>query len=268
MSERYTCRLLNLARSTHRYKPRASGRNDTLRQRLRELAEKRPRFGYRRLHALLNREGWHANHKRIHRLYREERLSLRRRRRKHWVRAGRLSLVTPMRANECWSMDFVSDCTATGQTVRVLNIVDDHTRESVAVEVDTSLAAARVLRALERTVEERGKPAAIVCDNGPEFRGRALQAWSEQRNITLAFIEPGKPIQNAFVESFNGRMRDECLNANWFLNVADARRKILAWRQDYNEQRPHSALGYRTPSEYAASKKVDFNPETYIPNGT
>jgi putative transposase len=268
MSERHACRLLNLARSTHRYKPHASGRNDVLRQRLRELAEKRPRFGYRRLHALLNREGWHANHKRIHRLYREERLSLRRRRRKHWMRTGRLPLTPPIRANERWSMDFVSDCAATGQTVRVLNIVDDHTRESLAVEVDTSLAAARVLRALERAIEERGKPAVIVCDNGPEFRGRALQAWSEQRNIRLAFIDPGKPIQNAFVESFNGRMRDECLNANWFLNVADARRKILAWRQDFNQQRPHSALGYRTPREYAASLRTSFNQETYIPDGT
>jgi putative transposase len=268
MSERHACRLLNLARSTHRYQPHPNGRNDALRQRLRELAEKRPRFGYRRLHALLRREDWPVNHKRIHRLYREERLSLRRRRRKHWIRTGRLPLATPIRANERWSMDFVSDCVATGQTVRVLNIVDDHTRESLAVEVDTSLAAARVLRALERTIEERGKPAVIVCDNGPEFRGRALQTWTEQRNIRLAFIEPGKPIQNAFVESFNGRMRDECLNANWFLNVADARHRILAWRQDYNQQRPHSALGYRTPCEYAASLRVQFNPEAYIPDGT
>jgi putative transposase len=268
ISERHACRLLKLARSTYRYKPRACGRNDALRQRLRELAEKRPRFGYRRLHALLNRESWHVNHKRIHRLYREERLSLRRRCRKHWIRTGRLCLVTPTRANERWSMDFVSDCTATGQTVRVLNIVDDHTRESLAVAVDTSLAAVRVLRALEQTIEERGKPTAIVCDNGPEFRGRALQAWSEERNITLAFIEPGKPIQNAFVESFNGRMRDECLNANWFLNVADARHKIQAWRQDYNQQRPHSALGYRTPCEYAALLRTAVNTETYIRNGT
>jgi putative transposase len=268
MSERHACRLLNLARSTRRYQPRTKGRNDALRQRLRELAEKRPRFGYRRLHALLRREGWQANPKRIHRLYREERLSLRRRRRKHWFRTGRLPMTAPIRANERWSMDFVSDYVATGQTVRVLNIVDDQTRESLAMEVDTSLAAARVLRALERTIEERGKPAVIVCDNGPEFRGRALRTWAEQRHIPLAFIEPGKPIQNVFVESFNGRMRDECLNANWFLNVADARRRILAWRQDYNQQRPHSALGYRTPCEYAASLRVQFNPEAYIPDGT
>jgi putative transposase len=130
--------------------------------------------------------------------------------------------------NERWSMDFVSDCLATGQTVRVWNIVDDHTRESLAMEVDTSL---------EAVIQTRGKPTAIVCDNGPEFRSRNLEAWSEQRKVRLEFIEPGKPIQNAVVESFNGRMRDECLNANWFLSVADARRKILAWRGDYNKQR-------------------------------
>ena len=131
-------------------------------------------------------------------------------------------------------MDFVSDNLASGQTVRVFNVVDDHTRESLTVEVDTSLASDRVVRSLEATIQQCGSPTAIVCDNGPEFRSRALEAWSEQRKIRLEFIEPGKPIQNAFVESFNGRMRDECLNANWFLNAADARRKILDWRQDYN----------------------------------
>jgi putative transposase len=268
MSERRACRLMNFSRSTKRYHPRASRDNDGLRERLRELAEKRPRFGYRRLQALLQREGRKANHKRVHRLYREERLSLRRRRRRSWVRSGPAPSTAPIQANERWSMDFVSDCVATGQTVRVLNIVDDHTRESLAVEVDTSLASARVVRALETAIQERGKPAAIVCDNGPEFRSRSLAAWSEERKIRLEFIEPGKPVQNAFVESYNGRMRDECLNANWFLNVADARRKILEWRQDYNQQRPHSALGYRTPNEYAASLRLTNNPGTNIPVGT
>lgn len=268
MSERHACRLVGLARSTKRYLPHEKRRNDELRQRLRELAAKRPRFGYRRLQALLNREGWNANHKRVHRLYREERLSLRRRRRKHWVRGGAALSAVPQDANERWSMDFVSDSLATGQTVRVLNVVDDHTRESVAVEVDTSLSSERVVRVLETAIQEYGQPAAIVCDNGPEFRSRTLASWSEHRHIRLEFIEPGKPIQNAFAESYNGRMRDECLNANWFLNVADARHKILAWRQDYNLQRPHSALGYRTPSEYAASLKTRISPETNIPLGT
>jgi putative transposase len=268
MTERKACRLLNLARSTKRYRAAAGGKNDALRKRLRELAEKRPRFGYRRLQALLRREGWAANHKRVHRLYREERLALRKRRRKRWARTGHRPATAPERANERWSMDFVSDCAATGQTVRVLNVVDDHTRESLAVEVDTSLASERVVRALETAIQEHGKPDAIVCDNGPQFRSRRLEAWSEQQRIRIEFIEPGKPIQNAFVESYNGRMRDECLNANWFLNVADARRKILAWRQDYNRQRPHSALGYRTPSEYAAILKNRINPETNTPTGT
>jgi putative transposase len=234
MSERHACRLLKLSRTTKRYQPRASGRNDVLRQRLRELAEKRPRFGCRRLQALLQREGWKVNHKRIHRLYRQERLSLRRRRRRRWMRSSVKRSLAPNRANERWSMDFVSDRVASGQTVRVFNVVDDHTRESLAMEVDTSLASERVVRALDTAIQRLGRPEAIVCDNGPEFRSRLLEAWSEQRQIRLEFIEPGKPIQNAFVESFNGRMRDECLNANWFVNAADARRKILDWRQDYN----------------------------------
>ena len=268
MSERHACRLLSLARSSKRYEPRGDGRNEGLRRRLCELAEKRPRFGYRRLQVLLEREGWKANHKRVHRLYRQERLSLRRRRRKRWVRGGGMPSTAPLKVNERWSMDFVSDRVATGQSVRVLNVVDDYTRESLAVEVDTSLASERVIRALETAIEEHGRPMAIVCDNGPEFRSRALEAWSEQRKIQLEFIDPGKSMQNAFVESYNGRMRDECLNANWFLNVADARRKILEWRQDYNQQRPHSALGYRTPSEYAASLRMQFNTETNIPIGT
>lgn len=268
MSERHACRLLHLARSTKRYLARGSGKDDALRRRLRELAEQRPRFGYRRLQALLEREGWEANHKKVYRLYRQERLSLRRRRRKRWIRGAGVRAAAPQKSQERWSMDFVSDCTTTGQTVRVFNVVDDYTRQSVAVAVDTSLASERVTRALDTAIREYGKPTAIVCDNGPEFRSRALETWSEQRRIRLEFIEPGKPIQNAFVESFNGRMRDECLNANWFLNVADARRKIAAWRKDYNEHRPHSALGYRTPSEYAALLKGAADPETLTPPGT
>ena len=192
MSERHACRLLKLSRTTKRYQPRAGGRNEILRQRLRELAEKRPRFGYRRLQALLQREGWKVNHKRVHRLYRQERLSLRRRRRKRWIRGSLMRSTAPQRVNERWSMDFVSDNLASGQTVRVFNVVDDHTRESLTVEVDTSLASERVVRALEATIQQCGSPTAIVCDNGPEFRSRALEAWSEQRKIRLEFIEPGK----------------------------------------------------------------------------
>lgn len=222
-----------------------------MRQRLRRLALERPRFGYRRLRVLLAREGVQANHKLVYRLYRLEGLMVRRKRRKRLVRGPRISIKAPQRRNERWSMDFVSDCIAGGRSIRALTLVDDYSRECLAIEVDTSLGGMRVRRALEQVIAERGRPEAIVLDNGPEFRGRMLAAWSEQRGVRLEFIEPGKPSQNAFIESFNGRLREECLNANWFLSLADARRKIAAWRKDYNEQRPHSSLGYLSPFQFA-----------------
>jgi putative transposase len=157
----------------------------------------------------------------------------------------------PQRANQRWSMDFVSDCTAAGRSIRALTLVDDYTRECLAIEVDTSLGGRRVRRVLEAVLGKRGRPETVVVDNGPEFRGRALAGWSEERSVRLQFIEPGKPMQNCFIESFNGRLREECLNVNWFLTVVDARRKIEAWRRDYNEQRPHSSLGYLTPEQFA-----------------
>src|SRR4051794_21417661 len=169
-------------------------------------------------------------------------------------RIGGSGIVTSPAAtkrNERWSMDFVSDCVSTGKVIRRLTIVDDCTRECPAIEVDTSLGGSRVRRVLDRIASERGLPAAIVVDNGPEFRRRALAAWSEERRVRLEFIQPGKPVQNAYVESFNGRLRDECLNANWFTSLNDTRRKIETWRQDYNEQRPHSSLQYLPPVEFA-----------------
>ena len=253
MSERHVCRLIGLARSTKRYRARDEDPNAELRELLRRLAEQRPRFGYRRLHALARREGVKANHKRVYRIYREEGLAMRRRRRRKWVRMGASVAATPTRPNQCWSMDFVSDCLANGQTFRVLVLVDDYTRENLTVEVDTSISGLRVRRVLEAVVIERGRPAGIV-DNGPEFRGRVMEAWSEQRRVR--FIEPGRPMQNAFVESFNGRLRDECLNSHWCLDLGDARRKIRAWLKDYNEQRPHSSDGYLTPIEFAAAARV------------
>ena len=256
MSERHVCRLVGLARSTKRHRARVSDRNGELRELLRRLAEQRPRFGYRRLYAMVRREGVVANHKRVYRVYRQEGLAMRRRRRKKWVRMGATVTSAPTGPNARWSMDFVSDCLANGQTFRALVVVDDYTRENLAVEVDTSLSGLRVQRVLETVVVERGRPGGIVVDNGPEFRSRVMQAWSEQRHVSLQFIEPGRPMQNAFIESFNGRLRDECLNGNWFLNLRDARRKIRAWVRDYNEQRPHSSLGYLTPSEFAAAARV------------
>lgn len=252
ISERHACWLVGLGRSSYRYRVHPSMRNEALRVRLRELSEQRPRFGCPRLHVLIRREGMLVNHKRTERIYRQEGLTLKRRRRRRLLRVGVGPRDAPMRANERWSLDFVSDAAANGQTVRVLTIVDDYTRECLATEVDTSLPGVRVVRTLDQIVAERGRPEGIVMDNGPELRGRAMESWSETNRVALLFIEPGKPIQNAFIESFNGRLRDECLNANWFLTTADARRKIQAWARDYNEARPHSGLGYLTPREYAA----------------
>jgi putative transposase len=251
LSERHACRLLGLGRSTYRYRARKAERDSALRARLKELAARRMRFGYRRLTAMLVREGIAANHKRVYRLYREEGLAMRIRQRRRIRWTGAVSGSVATRANERWSIDFVSDCVSTGRVIRMLTVVDDCTRECPAIEVDTSLGGLRVRRVLDRIASERGLPEAIVLDNGPEFRSRALAAWSAERGVRLEFIQPGKPAQNAFAESFNGRLRDECLNANWFTSLSDARRKIENWRQDYNEQRPHSSLNYLPPAQFA-----------------
>ena len=254
MSERHACRLVGLGRSTYRYRRRKAERDVALRARLKELAAERMRFGYRRLRAMLTREGISANHKHVYRLYREEGLAMRIRHRRRIRWAGTVSSPGGSQPNERWSMDFVSDCLSTGRVIRMLTVVDDCTRECPAIEVDTSLGGLRVRRVLDRIASERGLPEAIVLDNGPEFRGRALAAWSEERGVRLEFIQPGKPTQNAYAESFNGRLRDECLNANWFTSLGDARRKIESWRQDYNQQRPHSSLNYLPPTEFARTR--------------
>jgi putative transposase len=251
MSERHACRLLGLGRTTHRYRARKAERDGALRTRLKELAAQRMRFGYRRLTAMLLREGMPANHKRVYRLYREEGLAMRIRQRRRIRWSGAVVKPAASQPNERWSMDFVSDCVSRGKVIRMLTIVDDCTRECPVIEVDTSLGGLRVRRVLDRIAIERGLPEAIVVDNGPEFRSRALAAWSEERGVRLEFIQPGKPVQNAYIESFNGRLRDECLNANWFTSLSDARRKIETWRRDYNEQRPHSSLNYLPPVEFA-----------------
>ena len=243
---------MGLARST-RGRVLARSDDEALRQRLCELARKRQRFGYRRLTALLQREGQAVNHKRVYRLYGEEKLALRRLRRQHSARRLSAAEKTPAeRPDQRWALDFVSDTLATGQTFRVLTVIDEYTRESLAIEVDRSLPALRVVRVLEQLGAGRGWPEEIRVDHGPEFVSRAMGAWCEQRKILLRFIDPGKPMQNGYVESFNGRFRDECLNANWFLSLAQARATIESWRYDYNAERPHSSLNYRTPNEFAA----------------
>jgi len=252
MSERRACAVLGHARSSCRYVARRRPLPGLL-ERLREHAAQRSRFGYRRLHLLLRRDGWRVNHKRVYRLYRADGLALRRKRRKRLAAGLRVAIPTPSRPNERWSMDFVHDTLASGRKFRTLNIVDDCTRECVAIEVDTSLGGARVVRVLDRLALTRGLPKTIVTDNGPEFVGRALDGWAYKNGVKLHFIRPGRPIENAYIESFNGRFRDECLNEHWFTDLADARDKVEAWRLDYNEVRPHSSLGNATPKEYSST---------------
>ncbi len=250
LSERRACRLIGIQRSVARYRRQG---NDTpeLRQRLCSLAAERRRFGYRRLWVLLRREGFGVNHKRVYRLYREEGLAVRRRKRKRMAGVARVPTEAPLRPNQRWSMDFVADALANGRRIRVLTVLDDFTRESLATEVDTSLPGLRVTRVLERLAIERGLPELITVDNGPEFAGRVLDAWAYSNDVHLHFIDPGKPVQNAYIESFNGRLRDECLNEHWFMSLPAARSIVEAWRDDYNAVRPHSALGNQTPEEFA-----------------
>ena len=250
LSERKACELVNISASVYHYKPK-DGNDAALRQRLREMAGERKRFGSPRLHIMLKREGLVINHKRTERLYREEGLALRRKKRRKGAAGIRVMMPAPARANERWSMDFVTDSIVTGRRFRALAIIDDYSRECPAIEVDTSLGGRRVVNVLEKLSETRGLPDVITMDNGPEFAGRALDEWAYQRGIKLNFIRPGKPIENAFAESFNGRLRDECLNTNWFINLKHAREVIEAWRTDYNEVRPHSSLDGMTPKEYA-----------------
>lgn len=249
VSERRACRLTELWRSTCRYESRRGDDGD-LRGRIRELAERHRRFGYRRITWLLEREGNAANHKRVYRIYREERLSVRRRKRKRISQSERLPLVRTTRPNEVWSIDFVSDMTATNRRIRAFVVIDEFTREALAIEVDTSLPGERIVRVLERVVAERGRPQAIVADNGPELTSVAMDQWAYEHGIRLLFIQPGKPVQNCYVESFNGKLRDECLNENWFASLREARIVIEDWRREYNTERPHGSLGKLTPDEY------------------
>jgi len=249
VSQRRACRAIELSLATCRYVSRR-GDGGIVRQRLHALAEERPRFGYRRLYVMLRREGLGVNHKRVYRLYRLDGLKLRRRRKKCVAHPRRCLVIAPMGMNERWSMDFMSDQLADGRRFRTLNIVDDFTRECLAIEAATSLPGSVVVQVLNRLAALRGHPNRIVIDNGPEFTGRSLDAWAYRHGVALEFIAPGKPMQNGTAESFNGKFRDECLNQHWFVNMQDARRLIEAWRRDYNEVRPHSSLGDRPPAEY------------------
>jgi putative transposase len=250
ISERQACAIAKCNRRMFRYKSRKITNDAALRSRLEELAAERRRFGYRRLHVLIRRDGFVVNHKRLRRVYREANLQVRKRVRRR-VALGRgnpAPVVSTM--NERWSLDFVHDTLASGRRIRALTIVDDFTHESPAIEVDTSLSGERVTRVLDEVGRVRGFPKIIVMDNGPELTSLAMLRWAADRGIQLHHIAPGKPTQNAFIESFNGKFRDECLNEHAFESLAEAREIIEAWRLDYNANRPHSSLDNRTPEEF------------------
>jgi len=253
VSERRACRVAGAARSSHRY---ASQRppQDALRQRIRELAQSRVRYGYRRIHILLKREGIHVNKKRVHRLYCLEGLQLRAKRpRRHISAATRQPPKTkPQAPNVSWSMDFVSDQTCLGQRFRALTVVDVFTRECLAVEPGQKLGGEDVAKVLSKLAAERGAPKRIYCDNGSEFAGRLVDLWAYANQVTLEFSRPGKPTDNAYIESFNGSLRDECLNVHWFDDLTDAKEKMQAWQRDYNESRPHRSLNNLSPLQYKA----------------
>jgi len=251
MSERRACRVIDADRKSVPYR---STRDDdgSLREKLRELANQRRRFGYRRLHILLRREGVMINRKKTQRLYREEGLAVRRRRSRRRAVGTRAPAPVLALPNQRWSLDFVHDQMASGRRFRVLNVVDDVTRECLAAVPDTSISGRRVVRELTELIARRGKPGMIVSDNGTELTSNAVLAWCGEIGVEWHYIAPGRPMQNGYVESFNGRMRDELLNETLFLSLAHARVEIAAWVDDYNRERPHSSLGYETPAAFAA----------------
>jgi len=250
MSERRACRVIGVDRTSVRYR-RTKPDDGELRARIKALAHERRRFGYRRLHILLRREGRLVNKKRVQRIYQEERLMVRRRGGRKRALGMRAPMAAPDRPNACWSLDFVHDQMTDGRRFRVLAVVDNCTRECLALVADTSISGVRVARELDRIIVWRGRPAAVTSDNGTELTSNAILKWADERGIGWQYIQPGKPQQNAFSESFNGRLRDELLNETLFRSLPHARVVLEAWRADYNLQRPHSKLGWRTPADYA-----------------
>ena len=250
VSQRRACRAIGSDRSSVRYRSRRPD-DDALRARLCELAAARRRFGYRRLQILLRREGLHMNHKKLRRLYREERLQVRRRGGRKRALGARAPIALPQGPNQRWSLDFVSDMLTDSRRFRILAIVDDFTRECLCLVADTSLSGVRVARELDTIIAERGRPLMCVSDNGTELTSMAILHWCQQTRVEWHYIAPGKPTQNAFVESFNGRLRDELLNETLFVSLAHARTALAAWKLDYNTIRPHSSLRNLPPAAYA-----------------
>ena len=248
ISERSACHLVGVSRSGFRYQ-HLSNQDEALRRRLKELAAEYPRYGYLMLHGLLKAEGLVVNRKRTYRLYTEEALQVRTKKRKKLQRP-RLPMEVPMAVNQRWSMDFVADQLSNGRRFRILNIVDEYSREVVGQLVSTSISGQQVARFLDHLAETRGLPRHVVCDNGTEFTSKAMFFWSKETKVKLSFIQPGKPTQNAFCESLNGKFRNECLNQHWFRSLEEARHEINRWRDHYNNVRPHSSLGYQSPVDF------------------
>jgi transposase InsO family protein len=250
LAERHGLKVVGMSASSLRYAPRPD-RNGALRARIVALAQRHRRYGVGMIHLKLRQAGELVNYKRVERLYRLEKLHIRRRRRKKIPVADRQPLIRPGRANEVWSMDFVFDRIASGRTLKLLVITDDATHEAVAIEPGHTIGGNHLTRILDGICSQRGKPIVIRSDNGPEFTGKAMLTWAHRNGIALRLIEPGKPNQNAYVESFNGRLRDECLNEHWFMSLAHARALIESWRREYNEERPKRSLGGLTPTQFA-----------------
>jgi putative transposase len=259
VSERRACQVAGVSRSTWRYRSQAQDQT-ALRVRLRDLAAARVRYGYRRLHVLLRREGWRINHKRVYRLYREEGLGIRVKRKTKRVCLPRGTPPPAQRPLERWSMDFLTDALADGRRFRVLTLVDNVSRVSPAIGVDFSLPGDRVVGILEQLQPTYGVPERIAIDNGPEFVSKVLDAWAYRQGVQLEFSRLGKPTDNAFAESFNARFRDECLNQHWFASLEEARQTIEAWRVEYNTERPHRSLGQQTPAAWVAALENTLKP--------
>jgi putative transposase len=255
VSQRRACRTIKVPRSSTRYRSRRP-EDAELRQRLRELANERRRFGYRRLHQMLKREGIMVSLKKVRRIYAEEKLQVRKRKGRKKPCGPRIPAPIPHGPNQRWSLDFVSDVFAGSRRFRVLGVIDDFTAECVGLIADTSLSGVRVARELDAIIVTRKRPAMIVSDNGPELTSLAMLRWQQERQVDWHYIEPGKPQQNPFAESFNGKLRDELLNETVFSSLAEARILLEEWRRDYNQQRPHSRLGWLTPSEFAEQHKT------------
>lgn len=255
ISERKACSLVGLSRATMRYQSVCSPEDHELTERIQAIAFERRRFGYRRVHQMLRREGAEVNHKKVYRLYREAGLAVRKRKRRKGIMIERQPLTLPDMPNHTWSMDFVMDALANGRRIKTLTIVDDFTKECLDIPVAHGISGDQVARTLNGIAAFRGYPKAVRTDQGPEFTGKALDQWAYQNGVELKLIQPGKPTQNGYIESFNGKFRDECLNEHWFRDLAHAREEIRHWRLDYNEKRPHSSLGYMTPREFAAADR-------------